>query len=236
MKKYLNILIILIILLLFSSLTVYAKGNRVSIVKYKDNIYYNQDVIQEEDLSTEINLSKESSKTMEFTIDNTMKKEQEVFLLIDTVGEDGSYNELLDYLNVTIKVDDKEIYHGSLEQMNHSTSEDQLREFISIGKVPGRDLVKLTIDVQVSNEYKSISNNRYSYIYCSFYRRDKNKNYLEIEGIASEELYNVLDVWVFTIASAVIAFIGIIVLYFHYRRKGKTKKEKKKKDEKDKEK
>ncbi len=233
MKNYLKLLIIL---LLFSGLTVYAKSNRVSIVSYKDNIYYHQDVIQEEDFSKEINLSKESSKTMEFTIDNTMKKEQEVFLLIDTVGEDGSYNELLDYVNVTIKVDDKEIYHGSLEQMNHSTSEDQLREFISIGKVPGRDLVKLTIDVQVSNEYKSISNNRYSYIYCSFYRRDKNKNYLEIEGIASEELYNVLDVWVFSIASAVIAFIGIIVLYFHYRRKGKPKKEKKKKDEKDKDK
>jgi hypothetical protein len=233
MKNYLKLLIIL---LLFSSLTVYAKSNRVSIVSYKDNIYYNQDVIQEEDFSKEINLSKESSKTMEFTIDNTMKKEQEVFLLIDTVGEDGSYNELLDYLNVTIKVDDKEIYHGSLEQMNHSTSEDQLREFISIGKVPGRDLVKLTIDVQVSNEYKSISNNRYSYIYCSFYRRDKNKNYLEIEGIASEELYNVLDVWVFSIVSAVIAFIGIIVLYFHYRRKGKPKKEKKKKKEKEEEK
>ena len=228
MKNYLKLLIIL---LLFSSLTVYAKSNRVSIVSYKDNIYYNQDVIQEEDFSKEINLSKESSKTMEFTIDNTMKKDQEVFLLIDTVGQDGSYNELLDYLNVTIKADDKEIYHGSLEQMNHSTSEDQLREFISIGKVPGRDFVKLTIDVQVSNEYKSISNNRYSYIYCSFYRRDKNKNYLEIEGIASEELYNVLDVWVFSIASAVIAIIGIIVLYFHYRRKGKPKKEKKKKGE-----
>lgn len=230
MKKYLKLLIIL---LLFSSLTVYAKSNRVSIVKYKDNIYYNQDVIQEEDLSTEINLSKESSKTMEFTIDNTMKKEQEVFLLIDTVGQDGSYNELLDYLNVTIKVDDKEIYHGSLEKMNHSSAENQLRDFISIGKVPGRDLVKLTIDVQVSNEYKSISNNRYSYIYCSFYRRDKNKNYLEIEGIASEKLYNVLDIWVFSITSAVIAIIGIIVLYFHYRRKRKPKKEKKNKKEKE---
>ena len=120
MKRYLQLFIVL---LLFSSFNVFSKESRLSIVEYKDNIYYNQDVIKEEDFSTEINLLKENSKTLEFSIDNTMKKKEELFLLIDSVGQDGSYNELLDYLEVTIKVDDKVIFSDSLEKMNSSSND-----------------------------------------------------------------------------------------------------------------
>ena len=227
MKRYLQLFIVL---LLFSSFNVFSKESRLSIVEYKDNIYYNQDVIKEDDFSTEINLLKENSKTLEFSIDNTMKKKEELFLLIDSVGQDGSYNELLDYLEVTIKVDDKVIFDDSLEEMNRSSDEGELREFISIGKIASRDIVHLSIEVRVLDEYKRVSKNEFSYIYCSFYRKDKNNNYLEIEGIDSSTLYNVLDIWVFSIVSAVVALIGIVVLYFHYKRKGKPKKEKKKKE------
>ncbi len=220
---------IILLFLLFCAIPVFAEDKVLILEEVKNHYYYDRHS-SIDSFQQEIKMNELKPFVSELDIQNNSDLKKEVYLLFESKGEDGSYNDLMAYLDLKITLDDKAVYEGSGEPLDYSPNSNDLHDYISIGKIKGKDISHLKIEMNVSNEYASVSNNSFAYVTYSFYQKEK-KEYIEIEELTPDMLYNFLDVWVFCGVCVLFAVLLLsLVLYrIKTRYKKKEKKEKKKK-------
>ena len=227
MKKVLTILFVFLF-----TINVSAK-DKTFIMEEINHQYYYEEHSTVDSFQQEIKMNDLKTYSNTIQIMNNSDLSQEVFLLFESKGEDGSYDDLMDYLHLKIFLNDKEVYNDSAETQNLASKREDLHDFISIGKIKGKDLSTLKIEMTVSEEYKEISNNQFAYVTWKFYQKDSDKDLVEIEELTPALMYNFLDVWVF--CGVCVLFAVLLLSLFYYRLKTKRKREQKK-EEKEKEK
>ena len=224
--------IIVLLFLLFCTIPVFAEDKVLILEEVKNHYYYDRhssiDLFQQE-----IKMNELKPFVSELEIQNNSDLNKEVFLLFESKGQDGSYNDLMAYLDLKITLDDKVVYEGSGEPLDYSPNSNDLHDYISIGKLNGKSTSHLKIEMNVSEEYTSVSDNSFAYVMYSFYQKEK-KEYIEIEELTPDMLYNFLDVWVFCGVCVLFAvlILSLVVYRIKTRYKKKEKKEKKKKKKK----
>lgn len=220
------------ILVFLFAIPVFAK-DKTLILEEVNKEYYYEEHSTVDDFVQEVKMNE--LKTYENTVQimNNSDLSKDVFLLFESKGEDGSYDDLMDYLHLSITLDDQEVYNDSAETQNLASKHEDLHDFISIGKLKGKDLSTLKISMTVSEEYKSISDNQFAYVKWTFYQKDKDNDFMEVEELTPALMYNFLDVWVF--CGVCVLFAVLLLSLFLYRTKTKRKREQKK-EEKEKEK
>ena len=220
------------LLILFIPVMVFSKNKMVVFEEYSNNLYYNERYSSPDDFIQEVTISSGKTYTQSFLLNNRSHLKKDIFLLFESRGEDGSYDDLLEYLNLRILINDKVVYEGSGEIANYATKSEDLYDFISIGKIPEKEDSTLQIEMTIKDEYQELSNNQYAYVEWSFYTQDKNKEYVEVKSISPGTLYNFLEVWVF-IGVCLLFSLLLLGLFLYKNRKTykhKDKKEKKKKE------
>ena len=219
------------IFLFFVSLPVFAIHNQL-VLEEEEGLYtYHEQYLLDEDLTQEIQMNHLEKYTREIGIQNNSDLKKEIFLLFESKAEDGSYNDLMEYLTLTIKMDDKVVYDGSAETQDLATKREDLHDFISLGKMKEKGNATLTIEMSLSEEYKSVSDNQFAYVHWSFYQKDADKDFVGIEKVAPTSFYNFLDVWVFCGVCILFAVLLLSIFYFKSKRKTKNDDEKEKKEE-----
>ena len=216
-----------ILVFFLMTMSVLAKDKTFILEEVNHEFYYDEhssvDSFQQEIKMKEL---KPYSHTIQ--IMNNSDSTKELFLLFESKGEDGSYDDLMDYLHLRILVDDKEVYNDSAETQNLASKHEDLHDFISIGKIKGKELTTLKIEMTVKEEYLSVSNNQFAYVTWKFYQLDKDKDYVEIEELTPALMYNFLDVWVF--CGVCVLFALLLLSLYIYRQKTKYKREAKKEE------
>ena len=230
--KYLKIFVLLLVAF-FTIPLVSAKEKTVSFIEYKKGFYYDERVLKEEGLTKQMNLTGDRKYEETFILRNDSNVKKEVFLSLESMAEDGSYNDIMEYCHLKVVLDGKTLYDGSANIMDYASEKDKLLELVSLGKLEEKSQQKLEIELTLSGEYQNSSKNKFAYVTSSFYTKDKQKNYVLIEKATPQMIYNFLDVWVFC---GVCVFIGILLLSIYYigkhsnKKKDKEKKEDKKAD------
>ena len=209
--------IIFLVLIFISCLSVQAKEPELTFIKDKEHIYYESFRVKEEDFSSTIEFAKESSLSTTFSLVNNCGENLSLYLLLDSKAQDGSYNDLLDYMSLKVTLNNKVVYEDSAKILNQSSKELDLHDYIPIGELTDSEPQKLLIEMTVLDDYKAVSKNQFAYINYSFHYLDKTQEYIEIEPFTSDMYYN-LSVFVFLgIFFGIIFFI--LLLYFIHKRK-----------------
>ncbi len=228
---------LLLVGIVFFTVPVVANENILCLVDNKNNLSYDERYMDIDSLTKKIDIGSSKIYKESFVIQNTTLESQELFLHLETKAQDGSIDDLLDYLQLKITVDKKVIYEGSASSLNSSLDGNVLLEYIPLGKYDKNQESNCDVEFSIVDSYRSISDNKYAYVYWSFYTKDKDNDYIEIEKLTSEMFYNFLDVWVFCGFCIGVAFIVLAIYYIRMRIEYKRihNKDDKKKD-KDKEK
>lgn len=216
MKRFLQYF--LIALCLFP-LWVDAKDTKLSLLKDHDVLCYDGKTIKDEDLMKEMDLTSSEVFKNELVIENTTGDDYQIYFLLSTKEQDGSFNDLLDYLTLKVYVDDKVVYDGTGSVIDFATEKEDLHDFISLGSILKASSSVMRVEASVSNDYASVSNNTFAYLIWEFYIRDKDKEFIKIEELSTEQFYNWMDIWVFCLVCIIVA--GII-LFIYYRRKKRS--------------
>ena len=226
--KYLRLLFIAI---LFFPLTVFAEEDTLRLLKQDDEIFYDYQYVTKNTFSQSVKIDSKKDFQKKFLVNNETGDKLGLFFLVDTKGQDGTLNDLLDYLQLKILVDGKAIYDGSASVMNSSIDSSMLLEPISLGDFSDKKISNLEVNLHVMDEYFSASNNRFAYIDWTFYIKDSEGEFLEIGPLTKDEFYNYLNIWVFcgfSIGVAGAILFGYLFLKMRKHRKNdKDKKEKK---------
>ena len=232
-------IIFIFIIGFFITLSVSAREKTFSLIEYKKGLYYDGRYLKEEQFKKEMDLIQDKKYQDTFVIQNNTKKDREVFLLLESVSAEGSYNDIMEYGYLKVMLGDKVLYEGSSSGMDLATNKESLHDFISLGKITKKDSAKIQIELTVSNEYTAKSKNKFAYVTSSFYIQNKDKSFSVIPEATAQMIYNFLDVWVFC---GVCVFIGLLFLSIFYirkhpfKKKNKENKGKEEKEEKDKKK
>ena len=222
---------ILVVFILFSPLFVMAKDVKFSLVDYKGNLSYNDRFISSENFIKKLDVSKQNF-SYQMVVENATLQKQKLFLLLESKSQDGSFDDLLDYLSIQVMVDDDLIYDGSASIMNYSNQKNDFRDFISLGTFSKKSSHTLKVEMTIDEEYYPSSTNQFAYIYFSFYTQ-KNKEYVEIEEVRNDMIYNTLDIREFSLICILVASLIFIFLFLRYRRKRTSILKKSKKEEKE---
>ena len=225
---------ILIGLLMFLFVIDVSAKDKTFIIEEINHQYYYEEHSTVDFFQEEIKMDELKTYSDTIQIMNNSDSSREVFLLFESKGEDGSYDDLMDYLHLKIYLNDKEVYNDSAETQNLASKHEDLHDFISIGKIKEKDLSTLKIEMNVSEEYKNISDNQFAYVSWSFYQKDKDNDFVEIEELTPALMYNFLDVWVF--CGVCVLFAVLLLSLYLYRQKTKYKREAKKQEKEEKEK
>lgn len=218
-----------LILLSFLSIPVAAKENRVVLIEDKGNLYYDNRYIKENNFTEEVNSSKMEYQK-DFVVDNQTKNKREIFLLVESIGQDGSYNDLMDSLHIKVIRDEKVLYDDTGSGIDLSHQERDLHDFISIGSFAFKE--HSTIHVIIDSEEADLS----GYFHYSFYYKDKDNTYTEVLKYTDDMFYNSYDIWIFVCFSIVLAGIILFVLIHRYKIENHPEIAKKKREEKEKKK
>ncbi len=220
--------IIIIFLILFSfCISVSAKDKTFSLITYEKDLYYDGRYMKEENFKKTMDLVGDKTYQDTYVIENNTKKEQELFLLLESVAEDGSYNDIMEYSHLKVSLDDTIVYDGSASVMDYTASKNELYDFVSLGKFEKMSSKKLSIELVLSSDYQGKSKNKFAYVTSSFYIKNADKNFSMIEEATPQMIYNFLDVWVFC---GVCVLVSILLLSIIYIRKHPLKKKEKKED------
>ena len=150
---------ILIGLLMFLFVIDVSAKDKTFIIEEINHQYYYEEHSTVDFFQEEIKMDELKTYSDTIQIMNNSDSSREVFLLFESKGEDGSYDDLMDYLHLKIYLNDKEVYNDSAETQNLASKHEDLHDFISIGKIKEKDLSTLKIEMNVSEEYKNISDN-----------------------------------------------------------------------------
>jgi len=211
-----------------------AKEKTVSFIDYKEGFYYDERRIKEEDFTEEMSLVGDKKYEETFIIRNDSSHKKEVFLALESMAEDGSYNDIMEYCSLKVFLDDKVLYDGSASIMDYVQEREKLQEFVSLGKLDKKSIQELKILLTLTGDYQAKSKNKFAYVTASFYIKDSQKNYTLVEKATPQMIYNFLDVWVFC---GVCVLVGLLLLSIYYWKKNAYKRKVKEKDkDKDKEK
>lgn len=227
--KIIKILLLFVISFGFV-LSVSAREKTFSLIEYKDSIYYDGRYLKEENFKKEMDFIKDKKYQDTFLIQNDTKKDREIFLLLENISADGSYNDIMEYCHLTVSLDDKIIYDGSASGMDYTTSKGELYDFVSLGKIEKKEIKKLVIELVLSSDYPNLSQNKFAYVTPSFYLQDEDKSFVLIEEATPQMIYNFLSVWIFC---GVCVFVALFVLSIFYIRKHPLKKKEKEDKEKE---
>ncbi len=213
---------IIIILLLFFTIPVYAKDDVFYMTKQKDSVYYDERFIDSSLLEVEVDTTKDNTYETSFQIENATGEDQKLYLLMDSKSEDGTFNELLESVAVRVTYQDKVVYDGSAAIFNDSGESSELNGFVFLGDIENSQGGLLNIAFNVSDDYYKESNNTFAYVSYSFYKLNEKKEYVAIETLTAEMFYNYLSVWIFCIFCAVVG--GIIIFMPIIKKKVKLPK------------
>ena len=161
---------IIVILLLFFTIPVYAKDDVFYMTKQKDSVYYDERFIDSSLLEVEVDTTKDNTYETSFQIENATGEDQKLYLLMDSKSEDGTFNELLESVAVRVTYQDKVVYDGSAAIFNDSGESSELNGFVFLGDIEKSQGGLLNIAFNVSDDYYKESNNTFAYVSYSFYK------------------------------------------------------------------
>ena len=236
MKK---IRIVFLVLISFFLLTnVFAKEKIFSLIDYKKGVYYDERKMNENDFTKEMNLVTGKTYQESITIRNETSKEQELYLLLESVGADGSYNDIMEYSHLKVSLDGKEIYNDTAKIMDYVGNKENLYDYVPLGKLKEKSSQKLEIELVLNDEYRMNSENSFAYITCSFHQKEKDNTFTVVEKATPQMIYNFLSIWIFCGVCVFVSLLGLSIYYLKRHplkkkdKEEKDKKEEKKKDEK----
>ena len=207
---------IILVFLLFCFIPVYAKDDTFYLTKQKGAIYYDERFLDTSLLQVEVDTQNNDTYDTSFQIENATGENQKLYLLMDSKSEDGTFNELLESVAVSVRFQDKVIYDGTASIFNDSGDSSHLHSFVYLGDFKNNQGGLLEISFNIAEDYFKESKNSFAYVSYSLYTMNQNKEYIKIETLTPEMLYNYLSVWIFCIFCT---FVGLFILFLPTIRK-----------------
>ena len=217
MKK---IYFIMLLVLFIFPITIFSKNNILSLVEDKGYLYYDQKYIKDKDFTIRIKENETYKKS--FTIKNDTVHSYPLYFLLESNSFEEVNDDVLDYLMISIKRDEKLIYNGSASVFNYSSDYTKLHEFVSLNKFTSRSSSNIEFELKLSNDYFSQHKGSYTYVTFLFYVDGEDNEKLLLNPYTREMFYNYLDVWVFCLFCIFVSCVVLTIIFI--RKRMKTKK------------
>ena len=162
MKK----ILLFIVLLSFSILNVYAKDNKLYFTEKDNRLYYEGSFIDDVFLK-HTDMVPGAKYRDELIIENGTDTKYKLYFKIVPRKQSHEANELLENIEMIVKLDNKEIYNGKATGLNYNGI--NLQNSILIGEFSSSDKSKMIVDTKLSETYDNSEFNDFSYINWTFY-------------------------------------------------------------------
>ena len=110
-----------------------------------------------------------SSYTDELIIENGTSTTYRLFFKVIEKNQSDVSNNLLDYINMKIYLDDSLIYDGKVKGLDYNNNGVNLQEAIEIGDFPGGRRAVMKAETTLSTDYNNPEDNDFSEIDWQFY-------------------------------------------------------------------
>lgn len=206
MKK----IILFISLLVLNILPVQAKENKLYFTEENERLYYESKLINENVFMNHKDMVPGEKFTDELIIENGTKTSYTLFFKVSPREQSQEADELLENIQMKIKLDDKVIYDGKATGLDYTNQGINLQKAILLGQFNSSKKSKMIVETKLSEDYDNTQLNELSYIDWSFYAYyDISKPPVEI----IESPNTMKNSFPFTIAlSSILIIIGIIMI------------------------
>ena len=167
MKKVLSIILIVLVYMMFLQ-PVYAKENVLYLTENDKRIYY-ESQFDENVFMKHLDMVPGSSFSDELIIKNKAKTNYNLFFKVIPREQSVLADELLDYINMKVFLDDKLLYDGKAKGLDYLDNGINLQNAVRIGEFTKGKVAIMRVEVSLSPEYNNTENNELSYIDWAFY-------------------------------------------------------------------
>lgn len=205
MKKF------LLLVILFISIPVYAKENKLYFTENDNRIYYESKWLDENVFMKHMDMIPGTSYTDELIIENGTNTTYTLFFKVFAKEQSDVANELLENIDMTILLNDQVIYEGKATGLDYANNGINLQDVISLGEFNKSSKSKMVVNTTLSKEYNNIDNTESSYIDWTFYAQYEDSEPIEIVKVPSTMKNSLMP-----LMSLIIMIIGIgVICYAH---------------------
>lgn len=165
MKK----IFLILSLFMLSIIPVQAQENRLYFTEDNNRLYYESSLIDEDVFMKHLDMVPESSYTDELVIENGTKTDYTLYFQVKPKEQSADADELLENIQMTIKLDDKVIYNGKATGLDYNNDGINIQNTILIGRIKPSNKSKMVVETTLSKDYDNTNLNELSYIDWSFY-------------------------------------------------------------------
>ena len=176
MKKVLLLIMAFVLSITF----VQAKENKLYFKETGNRLYYESKLTDEDFFMKHVEMTPGDSFTDELTIENKTKEEFTLYFKIAPRQQSVEADELLDNINMKIKLDGDTIYEGKAKGLDYKDQGVNLQDAILIGKMTPSKESKMVVETELSEYYDNTDYNDFSYIDWKFYVQFDNEDAKEI--------------------------------------------------------
>ncbi len=213
MKK----IVLFISLIVFSILSVQAKDNKLYFTEENDRLYYESKLLDEDVFMKHIDMTPGESFTDELLIENGTNTKYTLYFKIVPREQSSDADELLENINMKIKIDGNVIYEGKATGLDYTNQGINLQKAILLGEFTPSKISNMIVETTLSEDYSNTNFNDYSYIDWSFYAQyDESKPLTEII-VSPNTMKNSFPVTIVISVFVILIGLGIV----KYAQKGK---------------
>lgn len=201
MKKVL----LLILLLITINFSVVAKENKLYFTESDDRLYYESELLDSNVFMNHTDMIPGSSYVDELIIENGTKTKYTLYFKLEENNQSSEEKELLEYINIKITLDGKEIYNGKALDLN----DENLSDAILLGEFTKDKVSIMKIETKLDENYSNTNNIYTSKIDWSFYAQfdgNDSEEILPIPNTGINGASNYLVVVIFVIIGLLIIF------------------------------
>jgi len=213
MKK----IVLFISVIVFSILSVQAKDNKLYFTEENDRLYYESKLLDEDVFMKHIDMTPGESFSDELLIENGTNTKYTLYFKIVPREQSSDADELLENINMKIKIDGNNIYEGKATGLDYTNQGVDLQKAILLGEFTPSKISNMIVETTLSEDYSNTNFNDYSYIDWSFYAQyDESKSPVEII-VSPNTMKNSFPVTIVISVFVILLGLGIV----KYAQKGK---------------
>ena len=161
--------VLLIIVLMFSLVTVYAKENKLYFYEKDDRLYFESSLLDQDVFMKHEDMVPGSKYTDTLKIENGTETPYNLYFKIVPPNQTQQAQELLEYIEMKITLDGKLIYDGRATGLDYTNSGVNLQKAVLLGEFkPSKESV-MVVNTHLKEEYSNTLNRDSSHIDWSFY-------------------------------------------------------------------
>lgn len=169
MKKIFLILSLFMLSIIPVQAQEYPATSRLYFTEDNNRLYYESSFIDEDVFMKHLDMVPGSSYTDELEIENGTKTDYTLYFQVKPIKQSADADELLENIQMTIKLDDKVIYNGKATGLDYNNDGINIQNTILIGRIKPSNKSKMVVETTLSKDYDNTNLNELSYIDWSFY-------------------------------------------------------------------